>query len=132
MAPEDETHPCDGLFCCFLSDRTVVDFQGETIIQEPVFTTLCDLSAISGIVSTQPAADRAIKNMDSSVATVIKGSPKASVVLVPLFLSLPLPWVPYFLSKRRTNREAYVYLAKHMAKWTEAGMVKVAASTALG
>jgi hypothetical protein len=54
------------------------------------------------------------------------------VVLVPLFLPLPLPWVQYFLSKRRTNREAYGYWAKHMAKWTEAGTVKEAATTALG
>ena len=50
MAPEDKTRPYDGSFGCFLGDRTVVDFQGETIIQEPAFSTkLCDLSSISGI-----------------------------------------------------------------------------------
>jgi hypothetical protein len=130
LAPEDETHPCDGLFGCFLGDRTFVDFQGETVIHEPVFTTLHDLSSISGI-RTQPATVKAIKGMDPAGA-VINGSPKASSVLVPLFLPLPLPWVPYFLSKRRTNREAYFHLAKHMAKWTEAGTVKVAATTTLG
>jgi hypothetical protein len=57
MAPEDETHPYDGSFGgCFLGDHTIVDFHGETIIQEPAFTMLlCDLLSISGI-RTQPAA----------------------------------------------------------------------------
>jgi hypothetical protein len=120
------THPCDGLLGCFLGNRTI---QGE-----PAFTRLRDLLAIRGI-RTQPAVDRVIKNMDSAVAGVITGSPKASVVLVPLlFLPLPLTGVPYFLTKRHsTNREAYIYImAKHMAKWTEAGMVKEAATTVLG
>jgi hypothetical protein len=127
LAPEDKTHPYDGLFGCFLGDRTIVDFQGETIIQEPAFTMLCNLSADSGI-QTQPAADRVIRKMDSSVVLrIIKGSRKASVILVLLFLPLPLRLAPYFLAERCTNREVYVNMAKHLTKkWTEAGMVKEA------
>jgi hypothetical protein len=131
MAPEDETHPCDGLFGCFLGDRTFVDFQGETVIHEPVFTTLHELSSISSI-RTQPATVKAIKDMDPAGGTLLNGSPKASSILVPLFLPLPLPWVPYFLSQRRTNSEAYFHLAKYTAKWTEAGPIKSAATLTLG
>jgi hypothetical protein len=131
LSPEDETHPCDGLFGCFLGDRTVVDFQGELVIHEPVFTTLHDLSSISGI-RPQPATVKAIQDMDHDGDTFIKGSSKASNLLVPLFLPLPLTWVPYFLSQRRTNREAYFHLAKYMAKWNKDGPEKLAATITLG
>jgi hypothetical protein len=115
LALESDQHPSNGLIGCFVGDRVITEFQGETIIQEPQFVTLMDTDMISGI-TTKPAADGAIKKLGMS-GGLLKGSPKASQTEVPAFLPLPLAWVPYFLEKSRSNTEAYCYMSKKLAYW---------------
>jgi hypothetical protein len=104
LALESDQHPSNGLIGCFIGDRVITNFQGETIVQEPQFVTLMHTDMIEGI-TTKPAADGAIKKLGMN-GGLLKGSPKASSTVVPAFFPLPLTWVPYFLEKNRSNTEA--------------------------
>jgi hypothetical protein len=115
LALESDHHPSNGLIGCFVGDRVITDFQGETIIQEPQFVTLMHTDTIEGI-TTKPAADGTIKKVGMN-GGLLKGSPKASPTVVPAFFPLPLAWVPYFLEKTRTNTEAYCHMSKKLASW---------------
>jgi hypothetical protein len=115
LALESEQHPCNDLIGCFVGDRIIMEFQGETILQEPQFVTLMDPEAIAGI-TTRTAADGAIKKLGMT-GGLLKGNPRASATVVPAFLPLPLAWVPYFLERQRSNTEAYCHISKKLASW---------------
>jgi hypothetical protein len=115
LALESDQHPSNGLTGCFVGDRVITEFQGETIVQEPQFVTLMHTDMIEGFTA-KPAADGAIKKLGRN-GGLLKGNPKASSTVVPAFFPLPLAWVPYFLEKSRSNTEAYCYMSKKLASW---------------
>jgi hypothetical protein len=108
-------HRLNGKLGCFLGDRTALTLNGETVIQDPDFVLLRDPLALRG-VEIKPAADGAIKKMNDN-GEFIKGTARVEVNM-PSCLPLPLTWVPYFLEQKRTNKEAYLYMSKKMAKWS--------------
>ena len=111
MMLEEEAHPCDGLFGGFLGDRSVMDFDGDCVIQDPEFVTFKDLDELRWSTKVRPASDTTIKNMLPNTPFV-KLSTKSQEAEIPVILPLPLSWVPYFVAKPRTNRDAYLYVAK--------------------
>ena len=113
MTMELEEHPCEGIFGCFVGDRTATTLEGEAIIQEPPFVEITELANPPTIL-TKTAMEAAIKATEKFAA-----SGKTDKLRVPFLLPLPLTWVPYFLKKPRTNKEAQAYMTKVIAKWKD-------------
>jgi hypothetical protein len=121
MAMEEDSHPCHRLLGFFLGDRIVTTFQNEAVLQDPLFVTIPEAIRTSAVL-VKTAVEGTIKKM--APGGLSKGNAKAPEVTVPVFLPLPLSWVPYFLEKRRSNWEAYFHMHKKLAKWT-AGSVEL-------
>jgi hypothetical protein len=112
LALEMEDHAFDGVLGCFLGDRIIMSFQGNTVIhQEPDFVVLRNPNSLR-CISTTTAADGAIWRLQ--VGDFVSKNVRGDVVDLPLCLPLLLSWVPYFLEKRRMNHEAYIYISEKM------------------
>jgi hypothetical protein len=72
MMLEDDSHPCDGTLGCFIGDRSIMEFNGDTVIQDPEFTTFRENNIIEA-VDLKLASDGRIKRM-GPVTAFIKGS----------------------------------------------------------
>jgi hypothetical protein len=59
MALEMEAHAFNGMLGCFLGNRIIMSFQGNTVIQEPDFVALRNPNSLQ-CISTKTAADSAI------------------------------------------------------------------------
>jgi hypothetical protein len=58
--------------------------------------------------------DSSIKKMD--VDSFIKRTTRGNEVVVPMCLPLPLAWIPYFMKKPCSNKEASLYMTRQLAK----------------
>jgi hypothetical protein len=114
LALEQEEHPSEGLFGCFLGDRTVMTLNGETVIQDPEFVVFRDDDAVQA-VQLRTAANATIKKM-GTLDDFIKSAAKGALATVPMYLPLPLSWVPYLLETPRTNKEAYLHYARQLGQ----------------
>jgi hypothetical protein len=70
LALETEDHMFDGVFGCFLGDRIIMSFQGNTAIQEPDFVALRKPKSLRGI-STKRAAHSAIQRIGDQVGDFV-------------------------------------------------------------
>jgi hypothetical protein len=114
LALETEDHTFDGVLGCFLGDRIIMSFQGNTIIQEPDFVALRNPNSLR-CISTKTVADSAIRRI--RVGDFVSKNLQGDVVDLSLCLPLRLSCVPYFLEKRRANHEAFIHISKHMELW---------------
>ena len=97
LALETEDHAFDGVLGCFLGDRIIMSFQGNTVIQEPDFVALRNPNSLR-CISTKTAADGAIRRLQ--VGDFVSKNVRGDVVDLPLCLPLSLSWVPYFFGEK--------------------------------
>jgi hypothetical protein len=114
LALESKRHPLDAVLGCFLGDcTTATTIDGETIFRDPDFNVFRDETFVAQ-VPVKLAADSSIKKMDDD--TFINGNARGNAVFVPRYLPLPLAWLPYFMEKPRSHKEASPYMMKQLAK----------------
>ncbi len=114
VATENDDHEFDGHVGCFFGDRAIAAVNGELVIQDPTFVTLYTTNDV-GWRKEKPAPEKAIVAMTAD-DDFIPGSPRTGAVDVPILLPLPVSWAPYFLTERRRNKEAFMWIHKQLGR----------------
>jgi hypothetical protein len=116
---EEDDHQCDGLVGCFLGDRSVLEFNGDVVVQEPEFVTFKE-TGVMRTITLRPVSEATIKRMTQSTDFVKLGT-KGDSVEIPSVLPLPVSWVPFLLEKPCTNCNAYLCITKLQTAWKAEG-----------
>ena len=114
VATENDDHEFDGNVGCFFGDRTIATVNEELVIQEPMFVIL-EMTNNVGWRKEKLAPEKALLAMTED-DDFIPGSTRMEAINVPILLPLPVGWASYFLTERRRNQEAFMWIHKQLGR----------------